>query len=221
MRKKENRGRWKGLRARVNSFLEHQGFLIVISACVSVIIGTAVWTGRQETLPPSPTPPVEQGQSAAQLLQQSLQEAATPAPTPAPTLAPFQAPLAHVAVLRAFDDSRLTVSGVTGVYRVHDAVDLAAETGEKVLAMADGVVSDVQEKGVDGVCVVIGHPGGIETAYAGLSLCAALRPGDTVQQGQTIGFAGAGPLDERDGEAHLHLRVTRDGVAIDPLTLWR
>lgn len=212
---------FRTFRAKLNSFLDHQGFLIVVSACVSIIIGTAVWTGRQETTCPAPTPPVDLGRSAAQLMQQSLQDAATPAPTPSPTPSPFKAPLSRVVVLQPFDDSRLTASGVTGIWQVHDAADLAAEAGEKVLAMADGTVLAVTEKTASGVSILIDHGSGVQATYAGLSLSAALQDGDTVQQGQTIGFAGAGPLDENDMEPHLHLRVTRSGKAIDPVLLWQ
>lgn len=211
----------RAFRAKLNSFLDHQGFLIVVSACVAVIIGTAVWTGRQETAQPAPTPPVDSGRLAAQLMQESLQDAATPAPTASPTPAPFQAPLARVVVLQPFDDSRLISSGVTGILRVHDAADLAAEVGEKVLAMADGTVLSVKERAASGVTILVDHGSGVQAAYAGLSLCAALQDGDAVQKGQTIGFAGAGPLDESDLEPHLHLRVTRNGAAMDPVLLWQ
>lgn len=50
---------------------------------------------------------------------------------------------------------------------------------------------------------------------------AGLQAGDPVTQGQTLGFVGEGPLVERDLEPHLHLRVTRDGNAVDPTLLWQ
>lgn len=52
---------------------------------------------------------------------------------------------------------------------------------------------------------------------------AGLQAGDPVTQGQTqtLGFVGEGPLAERDLEPHLHLRVTRDGNAVDPTLLWQ
>lgn len=210
---------WKARWQRVKEVIDHQGFIIVVSACVAVIIATAVWTGRQEYTLAAPTPPVDQAQSAAQLMQESLRQVATASPAPTEAPESYTAPLARVASLQTFDDTRLTASGVTGVYRVHDAVDLAAEIGDPVTAMADGTVISVQEKGVNRVCVVIDH-GTIQATYAGMSLSASLRPGDAVKQGETIGFAGDGPMDEGDLEPHLHLRVTRNGVPIDPTLLW-
>ena len=49
---------------------------------------------------------------------------------------------------------------------------------------------------------------------------AGLAPGDPVALGQVIGFVGNGVMDEADLPSHLHLRVTRDGNAIDPSLLW-
>jgi len=72
-----------------------------------------------------------------------------------------------------------------------------------------------------GASVTIDHGQDISAQYAGMSLHAGLREGDPVQAGQIIGFGGNEVLDESDLEPHLHLRVTRNGSAIDPLSLLR
>ena len=143
----------------------------------------------------------------------------TGSPTPTATPVIWRAPLEKVTALRSFDATRLQQSAVTGVWQLHDAVDLAADTGDLVAAMGDGVVLDCGEEGVRGAWAVIDHGHGVIAEYAGMSLLSALREGDPVQAGQTIGFAGSGMIDETDLPSHLHLRVTRDGQAIDPLLL--
>lgn len=212
---------WKAFSARYVQFVERQGFLIILMACIGVIAGTAAWTNQTQQPAAVPTPPVGDAASVAQLQQQSLRDAATP--TPAPTQAPqlWQAPLETISVLRSFDASRMVQSGVTGLWQLHDAVDLRCAAGDPIHAMADGTVTDISEKGLMGACVTIDHGEGVTAQYAGMALLAGLRKGDPVEAGQTIGFGGNGVLDESDLEPHLHLRVTRDGNAVDPLSLLR
>lgn len=207
-------GRW------YQRFVERQGFAIVMTACIGVIVLTAVWSGRNEETLPVPTPPVDQAQEAAQLQQQRLAEAATP--TPAPSAAPetWQCPLKTCQVLRPFDITRMSRSAVTGLWQVHDGVDLKAEAGEAVRAMADGTVVSCAAEGVTGGTVTVEH-GGVTATYAGMAMLAGLRPGDPVEAGQTLGFAGDGMVGETDIETHLHLSVIRDGQAVDPMLLLR
>ena len=51
---------------------EQLTFLLMVLLCVSVIVGTALWTRQAEFARVTPTPPVSGDISAAQLLQQSL-----------------------------------------------------------------------------------------------------------------------------------------------------
>lgn len=168
---------------------------------------------------PTPTPPVSDAASAAQLWQQSLQEVSTPTPVPTQQPLSWQSPLEKIVVLRDFDGSRMVQSSVTGIWQLHDAVDLAAETGAIVRSMADGTVLQTTDDGLLGASVRIAHSGGYEALYAGLALVSAIRAGDPVEAGQTIGFAGNSVLDESDMEPHLHLRITRNDKAVDPLLL--
>lgn len=210
---------WKAFSARYVRFVEGQGFMIILAVCVAVIAGTALWTNQSSRLPPSPTSPALDATAAARQLQESLRDVSTP--TPHPTQAPqaWQPPLERVSVLRAFNASRLTPSGVTGLWQLHDAVDLRCEEGEIICAMADGTVTAVSAKGLMGACVTIDHGQGVSALYAGMALHAGLRAGDPIVAGQTIGFGGNGVLDESDLPPHLHLRLTRNGQVIDPLTL--
>jgi len=210
---------WKAFSTRYVRFVEGQGFMIILAVCVAVIAGTALWTNQAEQLPPAPTSPAMDATAAARQLQESLRDVATP--TPAPTEAPqlWQSPLESVSVLRQFSGARLAPSGVTGLWQLHDALDLRCETGQIIRAMADGTVLSVSAKGLMGACVTIDHGQGVTAQYAGMELHAGLRVGDPITAGQTIGFGGNGVMDESDLPPHLHLRVTKDGQAIDPLTL--
>lgn len=200
-------------------FVEKQGFAIITVVCVAVITATAVWS-KQEEVYVAPTPPVSQDVSAAQLMQQSLREAATPSPTPTEAPRMWNPPLDEISIARPFDADSMVQSGITGIWAIHDAVDLAAKHGAKVYATADGIVLSTGNDQLRGAWLLIDHGDGIEALYAGLSMQADYRPGDKVFAGDVIGYVGGGLLDETDLEPHLHLRVTQNGAAIDPNTLW-
>ena len=209
--------KWKKTYER---FVEKQGFPIIVTLCVAVLTGTAVWTRRQPQVPPSPTPPVMENISAAQLMQQSLRDAATPTPAPTPAPRAWAPPLSRISVMTAFSRETMVHSGVTGIWAVHPAVDLSCQRGEKVFAIGDGTVLGAGQDQRQGAWLRIDHGDGVTAYYAGMALTADYLPGDTVELGAVIGYAGDGLLDETDLAPHLHLQIWRDGVPVDPLTLW-
>jgi len=206
--------------AAYTAFVEKQGFAVILSACLGVIVLTAVWTEKRITPLPIPTPPVEEGAHAARLEQQHLAQAMAATPTPAATSAPWQAPLKDAVVLRGFDAARLAPSGTAGLWQLHDAVDLGCDAGTPVLAMRGGTVTACGEDALQGVWLSIDHGEGWHALYAGMALSCGLRTGDPVQAGQTVGFAGSAMAHETDLPPHLHLRVTHNDHAVDPLQLF-
>lgn len=205
----------KALGWRCRRFARRQGFAVMTVICAAVIAGSAAWT-RQAGFRHASPEPTPFAASAAELWQQSLREAATPSPLPTREPVRWRCPVSGMTPLRGFDAERLLPSGLPGLWLVHDAVDLAAREGEEVAAMADGVVTGVTEQGFTGLCVVIDHGDGVEATYAGLSRSAELTAGDSVRAGQVVGYAGRA---HGQGEACLHLRITVDGAAVDPLPM--
>lgn len=199
--------------------IEGQGFPIIVVVCVALITSTALWTEHTDQDASLPAPTSAYDVSAAQLQQQLLRDAmsATAAPTAAPQK--WYTPLAGE-VQRPFDAEHLVRSGITGIWALHDAVDIAAPEGNAICAIADGNVLASGEDALLGVWLLIDHGDGIEALYAGMARAAAYLPGDTVRGGDVIGFCGSGPLSEQDATPHLHLRVTQNGVAVDPQALW-
>lgn len=201
-------------------FVEKQGFPIIVTACVAVITATALWTGRQEDAWISPTPPPSGDVSASRLMQQSLHQAATATPAPTDTPRQWSPPLEAPEILREFSSDSMVQSGVTGVWAVHDSVDLASPRGSKVFAMSEGNVTGHGQDDLLGAWVRIDHGDGMEALYAGMAMVGSFLTGDAVRADDVIGYAGIGPLDEHDLPPHLHLRVTQNGRAIDPSCLW-
>ncbi len=110
----------------------------------------------------------------------------------------------------------LSYNQTTRDWRVHNGIDLAAETGAEVKAAADGQVTAVYEDDSLGTTVEISHVGGYVTRYCSLSEDLAVKAGDQVTLGQTIGFAGDTALVETAMGSHVHFSVTCQGEPMDP-----
>ena len=110
----------------------------------------------------------------------------------------------------------LSYNSTTRDWRVHDGVDIAAETGTQVKAAADGQVYTVYNDDSMGTTVVIRHEDGYVTVYASLAEEVAVSAGDTVTLGQTIGTVGETALLENALGDHLHFAVLRNDEQMDP-----
>jgi murein DD-endopeptidase MepM/ murein hydrolase activator NlpD len=105
------------------------------------------------------------------------------------------------------------VHPISGGWRPHAGIDLAAPTGSPVVATSDGVVSAAGWAGGYGLRVALAHGGGLETRYAHLSQL-AVRQGQRVTKGQLIGLVGS---TGRSTGPHVHYELRQNGQAIDPL----
>lgn len=110
----------------------------------------------------------------------------------------------------------LSYNQTTRDWRVHNGVDIAAETGTEVLAAADGVVYTTYTDDIMGTTVVIRHDGDYTTQYASLSEELQVSAGDTVVLGQAIGTVGETALIETTMGPHVHFSVLYQDAAMDP-----
>lgn len=101
---------------------------------------------------------------------------------------------------------------LNGARRFHQGVDIAMAYGQDVKAAAAGRVSFSGVQHGYGNTVVIDHADGRQTRYAHLAE-GAVRPGDSVAEGQVIGKAGS---SGRATGPHLHFELLVDGRRIDP-----
>ncbi|HEY3368903.1 MAG TPA: peptidoglycan DD-metalloendopeptidase family protein [Symbiobacteriaceae bacterium] len=104
---------------------------------------------------------------------------------------------------------------ILGVARWHYGTDIAADLGQAVYAIEDGVVVQAGWDDAYGNLVVIDHGGGNSSWY-GHSSVLLVRKGDQVKRGQQITKAGStgwstGP--------HVHLEIHIAGKPVDPVTL--
>jgi murein DD-endopeptidase MepM/ murein hydrolase activator NlpD len=115
-------------------------------------------------------------------------------------------------------DGRMTSSfgmrrhPLLGYSRFHKGMDFGAPSGTPIVEATDGRFSFAGWHGGQGNFVKLAHAGGFGTGYGHMSRI-AVRPGQSVRQGQIIGYVGSTGLSTGP---HLHYEVYRNGVAINP-----
>lgn len=119
-------------------------------------------------------------------------------------------PLLRGRLTSAFGAARTTLSGG---WRAHAGVDLAAPIGSPVSASMDGRVARAAWASGYGLLVTLEHAGGVETRYAHLSSI-GVAPGQWVHRGEVIGLVGS---TGHSTGPHLHYEVRQAGRAINPL----
>ncbi|MCX4245874.1 M23 family metallopeptidase [Paraliomyxa miuraensis] len=99
--------------------------------------------------------------------------------------------------------------------RLHRGIDLRGSIGDLVLSIGPGTVAFVGHDPLLGNLVIVDHGDGLQSLYGHLSdvLVVSDVP---VDRGAAIGLVGN---TGRSAAPHLHLTVTLDGKAIDPLEI--
>lgn len=97
--------------------------------------------------------------------------------------------------------------------RLHAGVDFGASTGTPIRCAAPGEVIAATRMGGFGNVVIVDHGGGVTTVYGHMSRI-AVRGGQRVRQGQTLGAVGATGLATGP---HLHWEVRIHGRPVNPM----
>lgn len=101
-------------------------------------------------------------------------------------------------------------------WRTHDGIDIAAELGAQVKAVADGKVEKVTNDDSMGTTVVLLHSGGLRSVYCNLAESPTVKEGDAVATGSVIGSVGSTALSETGEVNHLHFAMSLNGESVDP-----
>ncbi len=115
-----------------------------------------------------------------------------------------------------YSQGELVRNVTLGEWRTHDGIDIRADKGSPVRAIADGVVSRVYHDPMWGTVVEISHAGGLTSVTSGLDPAVAVKQGDTVRIEDTIGVVGS-ILSEISLEEHIHFGLKQDGNWVDPI----
>ena len=212
MSNKKSNGAWRG-----------KGYYIALILCAAAIgiSGYVFYASGTEDVtlqdtPVAATDPVRTNPTDASspTLPQSTEATRSTAPTAPAKLAvcsPVEGTLAADYAMEV-----LSYNQTTRDWRVHNGVDIVAQSGTQVVAAADGEVYTVYEDGEMGMTVVIRHDGGYTTKYASLADTVSVSAGQTVTMGQPIGSVGSTALMESALGDHVHFSVTLNDEPLDP-----
>ena len=206
-----------GAETRIRAILRFRRAPVWAGVCAAVVflaLGCALTT--QAVQPPVPAPAPAQVEFVEETPQVEPVPVAEPvvtepeiAPDPAPTYV-FPLENADAAVNLAYG---WHTNELTGTSAFHDGVDLEAESGANVLAVADGTVLSTEFDAANGYSLTLAHAGGLQTFYAHLSEF-LVAPGDAVRQGQIVAKTGASGWA---AAPHLHLGTKINEESTDPL----
>ena len=110
-------------------------------------------------------------------------------------------------------------SPTLGEWRVHTGIDIAADEGSEVRAIADGTVTKIFNHPMHGKTVEITHKGDMISIYSNLAdKGIAVKEGDAVKAGAKLGVIGDTSIKELADEPHLHFELKFKGNSVNPLT---
>lgn len=102
---------------------------------------------------------------------------------------------------------------ISGARKLHKGLDIAASSGNPVIAAASGTVVQSYFSSSYGNYVVISHGGGLMTAYAHMTR-RLVSEGDSVAAGQQVGTVGS---TGNSTGPHLHFEVYVGGSTVNPM----
>ncbi len=158
-----------------------------------------------------PTAEAEPVEAAA---TEEAQEVNKPVVIESRNILPVEGDVSH-----PFSNGELVKSETLGVWKTHDGCDILCPIGTDVKSMSAGVVSEIKEDPLWGVCVVIAQENGLEVHYCGLAKELSVKTGQSVQEGAVIGKTSDTCQAELLQQPHLHLGVKQGGKWIDPMSV--
>lgn len=178
---------------------------IAILCMTAIIIGIVGASSQKDELPPADTnPPATDNGGTAD----------TPEDKPTVYLAPAVGKLTNT-----HSTDAPVYSPTLGEWRVHTGIDISAEEGSEVRAIADGKVTKVFTHPMHGKTVEITHKGDIVSVYSNLAdKGITVKEGDSVKAGAKIGVVGDTSVKELADEPHLHFEIRFKGNSVNPLS---
>jgi murein DD-endopeptidase MepM/ murein hydrolase activator NlpD len=233
----------KRLFDKSSNFFKKEGFYVVLFVCLCVVATVAAVTARNNKT--KENPPVVQEQqnkitnevaiNSGHEVKADIPNALEVKKDPDPSTA-ISVPKngSSAAVSKTVDnkfvkpvDGTLARSYTTdtvycetiGTYKTNNGMEIKAKLDSPVYAVLDGKVEKVENDGTElGQYVIINHQNGLKTVYANLNEKVAVKVGDTIKKGSTIGKVGKSResySDEKFGD-HLHFEVMNGKDFVDP-----
>jgi murein DD-endopeptidase MepM/ murein hydrolase activator NlpD len=101
-------------------------------------------------------------------------------------------------------------------WRTHNGVDITANLGDKVKAVAAGVVESVISEPLFGTSVTVLHSGGLRSVYRNLAVEPPVGEGQQLGAGDVVGAVGQTSSVESGDVTHLHFEMSLAGKPVNP-----
>lgn len=223
-----------------SNFLKKEGFYVILFVCLCIIASVAAITTRNSklktaTLPNSPDKEVameKKEETKKQLPNADMVKKITETNNVASkTEGSKTTPVANTStkltnpvkgdIVRAYSYPNAVWCETMGHYRSMKGIDISVKVGTDVLAVAEGVVEEVDnDKTERGQYVVIKHANGLLSVYSNLDEKVSVKKGDKVKQNQPIGKVGktATTFSEEKYGDHLNFQLinTTKNEQVDP-----
>ena len=146
--------------------------------------------------------------------QESAQEVNRPAEAKIGNIMPVDGEISN-----PFSNGELVKSETLGVWKTHDGCDILCPLGTDVKSMSQGVVTEIADDPLWGVCVTVEQNNGLWVQYCGLAKELMVKAGQELKQGEIIGKTGDTCQAEIVQQPHLHLGVKQGGQWVDPMLM--
>ena len=142
------------------------------------------------------------------------QEVNKPVASTARNIRPVEGTVSH-----PVSNGELVKSETLGVWKTHDGCDIDCALGTEVRSMSSGVVMEITEDPLWGICVITEQGNGLEVHYCGLAKELQVKVGQELAEGAVIGVTGDTCQVEIVQQPHLHLGIKQGGKWIDPMSV--
>ncbi|MBP3907235.1 MAG: M23 family metallopeptidase [Peptostreptococcaceae bacterium] len=124
-------------------------------------------------------------------------------------------------VIRDYSETEPSYSNTLDVWEIHKGLDISAKKGSKIKTIIDGKVTDIYKDDNHGVSVKVEGKDKLIVIYSNLEEKVSVKKGQEVKEGDIIGKVGNSTTVESLDGPHVHLTATKNGKAINPMTLMK
>lgn len=122
-------------------------------------------------------------------------------------------------ILREYSDTMPSYSKTLDVWEVHKGLDISAKEGDEIKSILDGKVVSVYSDDRYGTSIELAYDDDLKVIYSGIQENVSLKKGDTVKEGDCIGYVGNTTNIENEDGIHVHIEAYKGNDAINPLSL--
>jgi murein DD-endopeptidase MepM/ murein hydrolase activator NlpD len=139
--------------------------------------------------------------------------------SPPPPSISFVMPLDEIDIAQEASLTKLVYNPTLKEWRTVNGVIFKAQDGVNIKAVAQGVVTKVDDTLLQGTVITIDHGNDMTSTYMSLKEEAAVEVGQTVEAGQVLGQASNRLKQYQHFEDQLYLEMREANSLIDPMTL--